>query len=114
MPAGARVRSTVYAGRHPRPPHPFVRNRSPMANVSPATTSTAALVAAAGRKASEFGIEGRLSLAQLAPDQWAGELAAWRAMRGVTHLCVDTMRMGLSKPEQHVEMLRRFKDAAMG
>jgi probable F420-dependent oxidoreductase len=73
-----------------------------------------ALVAAAGRKASEFGIEGRLSLAQLAPDQWAGELAAWRAMRGVTHLCVDTMRMGLSKPDQHIETLRRFRETAIG
>ena len=29
--------------------------------------------------------------------------------RGVTHLCVDTMRIGLTKPDQHVEMLRRFR-----
>lgn len=72
-----------------------------------------ALVMAAGRQATEFGIEGRLSLAPLSPDQWAGELAAWRAMRGVTHLCVDTMRMGLSKPDQHVETLRRFKETAL-
>lgn len=72
-----------------------------------------ALVMAAGRQATEFGIEGRVSLAQLSPDQWAGELAAWRAMRGVTHLCVDTMRMGLSKPDQHVETLRRFKETAL-
>ena len=31
----------------------------------------------------------------------------------VTHLCVDTMRIGLTKPDQHVEMLRRFKEAAL-
>jgi probable F420-dependent oxidoreductase len=72
-----------------------------------------ALVAAAGRDPSAFGVEGRLSLAQLAQDQWAGELAAWRGMRGVTHLCIDTMRLGLSKPEQHVETLRRFKETAL-
>lgn len=35
-------------------------------------------------------------------------------MRGVTHLCVDTMRLGLSKPEQHIETLRRFKEVAIG
>jgi probable F420-dependent oxidoreductase len=72
-----------------------------------------ALVAAAGRDPGAFGVEGRLSLAQHTPDQWAREVAAWRAMRGITHLCVDTMRLGLSKPEQHVETLRRFKETAL-
>jgi hypothetical protein len=33
-------------------------------------------------------------------------------MRGVTHLCVDTMRIGWTKPDQHIETLRRFKEAA--
>jgi hypothetical protein len=70
-------------------------------------------VAAAGRDPEAFGVEGRLSLAQHTPDQWAREVAAWRAMRGITHLCVDTMRLGLSKPEQHVETLRHFKETAL-
>ncbi|MBI4609479.1 MAG: LLM class F420-dependent oxidoreductase [Candidatus Rokubacteria bacterium] len=72
-----------------------------------------ALVAAAGRDPSAFGIEGRLVLSQLAPERWAAEVSAWRAMRGLTHLCVDTMRLGLTKPDQHVEALRRFKDATL-
>lgn len=72
------------------------------------------LVAAAGRDPSAFGIEGRLVLTGRPPEQWAAELSAWRAMRGVTHLCVDTMRLGLTKPEQHIEMLRRFKEVAIG
>jgi hypothetical protein len=33
-------------------------------------------------------------------------------MRGVTHLSVDTMRLGLTRPDQHVEALRRFKESA--
>jgi probable F420-dependent oxidoreductase len=70
-----------------------------------------ALVVAAGRDPGAFGIEGRMVLAQLKPEQWAVEVAAWRALRGVTHLCVDTMRLGLTKPEQHIEMLRRFREA---
>lgn len=73
-----------------------------------------ALVAAAGRAPSAFGIEGRLVLAQLTPEQWAAEMSAWRAMRGVTHLCVDSMRLGLTKPEQHIDTLRRFKEVATG
>jgi len=71
-----------------------------------------ALAAAAGRVPEAFGIEGRLVLAQLKAEQWAAEMSAWRAMRGVTHLCVDTMRLGLTGPAQHIETLRRFKDAA--
>src|SRR3989441_1053804 len=43
-----------------------------------------------GREPPAFGIEGRLTLAQVPPGAWAGELVAWRAMRGVTHLCVPT------------------------
>ena len=69
-------------------------------------------VAAAGRDPSAFGIEARLVLAQLSPEQWAPEVSARRAMRGVTHLCVDTMRLGLTKPEQHIDTLRRFKEVA--
>ena len=30
----------------------------------------------------------------------------------VTHLCVHTANMGLAKPADHVEMLRRFRQAA--
>lgn len=73
-----------------------------------------ALVTAAGRDAASFGIEGRLSLAQLQPDQWSSELTAWRTMRGITHVCIDTMRMGLTKPDQHIQTLRRFKETAIG
>jgi len=67
-----------------------------------------AVVSAAGRNVRQFGIEARITLARLKPDQWATELAAWRAVRGVTHVCVDTMRLGLSKPDEHIEFLRRF------
>ena len=37
------------------------------------------------------------------------EMAAWRAMRGITHLCVNTMGLGLPGPEEHVRTLERFK-----
>jgi probable F420-dependent oxidoreductase len=63
----------------------------------------------AGRDPSRFGIEGRLSLAQVPREQWAKELAAWRATRGITHVSVNTMGLGLAKPADHVETLRRFQ-----
>jgi len=71
------------------------------------------LVTAAGRRPAAFGIEGRVTLARLTPEQWADEVAGWRKMPGVTHVCVDTMRMGLTKPDQHIDTLRRFKEAAL-
>jgi len=71
------------------------------------------LVRAGGRRPEAFGIEGRVPLARLTPEQWSDEVAGWRKMRGVTHVCVDTMRMGLDKPDQHIDLLRRFKEAAL-
>ena len=71
------------------------------------------LVAASGRRPEAFGIEGRVPLARLKPEEWKEEIAAWRKMRGVTHVCVDTMRLGLTKADQHIDLLRRFKEAAL-
>ena len=65
-----------------------------------------------GREPAAFGIEGRLTLAQVPPGAWAGELVAWRAMRGVTHLCVHTVGLGLKTPDDHVQTLRRFKEVS--
>ena len=66
----------------------------------------------AGRDPGTFGIEGRFALAQVPREQWAKELAAWRAMRGVTHVSVYTVSLGLKTPADHVETLRRFRDEA--
>ena len=72
------------------------------------------LVREAGRDPAAFGIEGRVALAQVPPAEWAKELAAWRAMRGITHLCVNTMGLGLPDPEEHVRTLERFKGDVLG
>jgi alkanesulfonate monooxygenase SsuD/methylene tetrahydromethanopterin reductase-like flavin-dependent oxidoreductase (luciferase family) len=67
----------------------------------------------AGRDPGQFGIEGRFTLAQVPRDQWAKELAAWRALRGVTHVCVHTVGLGLKTPADHIETLRRFRSEAV-
>jgi len=67
------------------------------------------LVRDAGRDPAAFGIEGRIALANIARDQWAKEMDTWRPMRGISHLCVNTMGLGLSRPEEHVRTLERFK-----
>jgi probable F420-dependent oxidoreductase len=59
-----------------------------------------------------FGIEGRLTVAQVPEAQWATELTAWRAMRGITHLSIHTVGVGLKTPADHVRMLERFAKEA--
>ena len=72
------------------------------------------LVREAGRDPATFGIEGRVALAQVPPQERAKEMAAWRSMRGITHLCVNTMGLGLPSPEEHVRTLGRFKRDVLG
>jgi probable F420-dependent oxidoreductase len=87
-------------------------NLRPGADAQATLDQAQQLASASGRRPEAFGVEGRVTLAKLTPEQWSDEISAWRKMRGVTHLCVDTMRMGLTRPDQHIETLRRFKEAA--
>ena len=72
------------------------------------------LVREAGRDPAAFGIEARMALAKVPAAERAKEIAAWRAMRGITHLCVNTMGLGLPGPEEHVRTLERFKKDVLG
>jgi probable F420-dependent oxidoreductase len=65
---------------------------------------------AAGRDPSALGIEARLSIGQTPEGEWARFAADWRAL-GATHLCVNTMGAGLKSPQDHIDALRRVKDA---
>ena len=67
------------------------------------------LIREAGRDPAAFGIEARMALAQTPVENRAKDVAAWRAMRGITHFCVNTMGMGLASPAEHVKTLERFK-----
>jgi alkanesulfonate monooxygenase SsuD/methylene tetrahydromethanopterin reductase-like flavin-dependent oxidoreductase (luciferase family) len=70
------------------------------------------LIREAGRDPAKFGIEGRMTLSQIPQVEWAKELEAWRAMRGISHLCVHTAGLGLASPDDHVKTLRRFRETA--
>ena len=71
------------------------------------------LTRAAGRDPSAIGIEGRVSLTQGGPDEWNQLAAAWDEA-GATHLSINTMRAGLKSPDDHIEAIRRFKEAVSG
>jgi probable F420-dependent oxidoreductase len=63
----------------------------------------------AGRDPTEIGIDGRTTL-HGTPDDWARQLAGWKEV-GATHISVSTMAAGLSTPDDHIDALRRFKEA---
>ncbi|MFC9687690.1 LLM class F420-dependent oxidoreductase [Kribbella sp. NPDC056951] len=59
----------------------------------------------AGRDPGEIGIEARLSLNAVPQEEWRAYADAWRDL-GATHLCVNTMNFGLTRPEEHAQLLR--------
>ena len=63
----------------------------------------------AGRDPAAFGIEARMALARTPVEDRARDIAAWRAMRGISHLCVNPMGLGLTSPAEHVKTLERFR-----
>jgi probable F420-dependent oxidoreductase len=67
----------------------------------------------AGRDPAAVGIEARVSIANRTPDDWAQAVEGWRAA-GATRLAVNTMGAGLTRPEQHIDAIRRFKEAVGG
>jgi probable F420-dependent oxidoreductase len=65
---------------------------------------------AAGRDPNTFGIDQRIEATAGTPDDWRKTAEEWRAF-GATHLSVNTMRAGLSGPDEHIERLRQAKQA---
>jgi probable F420-dependent oxidoreductase len=59
---------------------------------------------AAGRDPQSIGIEARLTLADVPEQDRRAYVDGWRAL-GATHLCVNTMNLGLSNPEDHAHLL---------
>lgn len=59
---------------------------------------------AAGRDPQSIGIEPRLTLAAVPEQDRRAFVDSWREL-GATHLTVNTMNLGLSKPEEHAQVL---------
>ena len=72
--------------------------------------ASARYAARAGRDPATIGIEARVSIGGKNPDDWAREVEGWREL-GATHLSVNTMKAGLHSPQEHIDAIRRFKEA---
>jgi probable F420-dependent oxidoreductase len=64
----------------------------------------------AGRDPVTFGIEARVSAVDGGPDEWARLTDGWRNL-GATHISINTMNAGYKSPSEHIQAIRRYKEA---
>ncbi len=64
---------------------------------------------AEGRSRSDFGLEPRLQYGKGNVQEWRDVIDPWKGI-GATHLTVNTMGCGFTKPDQHVNALRHFAE----
>ena len=67
----------------------------------------------AGRDPDSIGIEASIGIANRSPDDWVKDVEARKEL-GVSHVSVNTMNAGLSSPQDHIDAIRRFKEAVAG
>ena len=66
----------------------------------------------AGRDPGRLPLEGRIRLAGQSVDAWRKQVDAWKAI-GATSVIAEPRGAGLEFPQGHLDVLRRFKDAAV-
>ena len=63
------------------------------------------------RDPSSLGLDGRLKTAGSQPKSWIEELDDWRKL-GASYVSLENRRAGLGSADEHIEAMRRFKEAA--
>ena len=63
-----------------------------------------------GRDVNDVGIEGSVAVTGGTPEGCARQATAWEGL-GVSHISVNTASARFTSVDQHVDSLRRFKDA---
>ena len=67
----------------------------------------------AGRDPDSVGIEARMNAADGDLDEWVRQTKGWREL-GATHISINTMGAGFKSPDEHIEAIRRYKEAVAG
>jgi probable F420-dependent oxidoreductase len=67
----------------------------------------------AGRDPSAVGIEARMNASDGDLDEWIRQTEGWRDL-GATHVSINTMGAGFKSPDEHIEAIRRYKEAVAG
>jgi len=67
----------------------------------------------AGRDPNALGMEARINFDSNNVESMADQARGWEEL-GATHVSVNTMRAGLSGPDQHIDAIRQFSDVVQG
>ncbi len=67
----------------------------------------------AGRDPGAVGIEARMSTRDGNLDEWVRQTEGWRAL-GATHISINTMGAGFKSLADHIDAIRRYKEAISG
>lgn len=67
-------------------------------------------ISEAGRDPGSVGIEARMNAADGDLDEWVRQTKGWREL-GATHISINTMGAGFKSPDEHIEAIRRYKEA---
>ncbi len=68
-------------------------------------------VAEAGRSQDDVGVDARVAVSRGGIDGALRDAGTWQEM-GATHVSFNTLRAGLGSADEHIDALRRFKEAA--
>ncbi len=64
----------------------------------------------ADRDPNEVGVEARLNASDGDLDEWVRQTEGWRRL-GATHISINTMNAGFKSTSEHIEAMRRYKEA---
>lgn len=67
----------------------------------------------AGRDPASFGIEARMNARSGNLDEWVRQTERWREL-GATHISINTMGAGFKSLDDHIDAIRRYKEAVSG
>jgi len=79
---------------------------------APALAKLCEYLAANQRSTADFGIEARIHTRHGNLDLLTSRMRAW-SEAGVTHISLNTMGAGFTSPEQHLQAVREFAEAAL-
>jgi probable F420-dependent oxidoreductase len=67
----------------------------------------------AGRDPGTIGIEARMNAREGDLDEWVRQTEGWREL-GATYISINTMGAGFKSPGDHMEAIRRYREAVAG
>jgi probable F420-dependent oxidoreductase len=89
---------------------PIIRNEEGMEALPRQIEFLRERVKSSGRDARSFEVRVQAGFSSTTPDQWAAEVETYRNL-GVDYLCFSTMGTGLETPRDHIDALRRYREA---